>query len=103
MKLRIEILPNFAKKSDPRLKSDSLLHQPLIWLNDEEGMQFKRPALELLSCLQGAGLPDEEIARGKSELETTGSTVFESNSLDFGHVLKTCEQERYRPLAARSK
>jgi hypothetical protein len=60
----------------------TLLHQPLVALNDGELQQKKCRTYELLDHLKSAGFSsDEEIRRVQKEIEETGQTVFESNKV----------------------
>jgi hypothetical protein len=86
MKLTIVALRNAENRN-------TLEHKPIVQLND--GMPQSRGCMtrELLDYMISAGVSEEEINRGRREIEENGQTVLESTKITEAELERVLEPE----------
>jgi hypothetical protein len=86
MKLNIEVIRNTERRN-------TLLHSPIVQLNDGMPRPTRCQTIELLAYLTSAGVPEEEIDRARRELEEEGRTLLESTKIIDAGLERVLEPE----------
>ena len=74
----------------------TLLHNPIVRVNDGAPRPIKCRLDELLDHLKRAGFSDEEIERAQKEIEERGQTAIGSTTLtaaELESILSKCSEE----------
>jgi hypothetical protein len=68
----------------------TLLHKPIVAMNDGEPKQCECPTYELLASLNKAGVAEDEIGRAEKQIEEKGYTEITGAGFETA-VSKCCE------------